>query len=165
MWLDHNRIGRGRIAAAQTPAAGGAVAAGTAAVLFPGGTGVDPAVLFTVREAQSYQYEAHLVDGFGLPVPPATLTRLVLTLTRADCCPPDGVPIIVNDRDHQDVLSGATPDVLVNPQGLLTWVLSPADVTIGPPVRRYARHRAAFEFAVVGAAGRHAIYFDIEGGG
>jgi hypothetical protein len=123
-------------------------------------------VVFAVGEGQGRRYSAFVRDGRDLAVLPADLTQFTLTLTRADCCPDP--PLFVNGRDHQDVLGGAAPGVTIDPvTGEVVWILDPADLTIGDPWRRFATHRAQFDFAVVGAPnpGIHVVLFEIEAAG
>jgi hypothetical protein len=114
-----------------------------------------------VQEAQSYQYTATLRDGAGAPIPKDALTDVRLTVKRTDGCL-DGAAAIVNDRDNQDVLTedhGVTIDAT---SGVLTWLVEPADLTIGDPRRCFARHQARFEVAAGPARGSRGVTFDIE---
>lgn len=87
------------------------------------------------------KYTATVKDEAGAAIAAASLTTLTLTLYDVDTL------TIINSRTAQNVLN--TNNVTVDSDGLLTWLIQPADNAIVGTRRRanqYEKHVALFEY-------------------
>jgi hypothetical protein len=78
-------------------------------------------VSFVDYEQTTPTLTATIVDSENMPVPGQSISSILLTLYDEDTLQ------IINSRDHQSVLAG---DVTVDINGVLMWVLEPADMVI-----------------------------------
>lgn len=104
-------------------------------------------------ERTSATYRATLVDDDGLPLVPAQISDVRLTLWNAA----DGVTI--NGWDAAPVGSAVT----VSADGVLAWAITSDDAPVFDPTLAYERHVARFDFAVGGSrTGRHEVELRVE---
>lgn len=110
----------------------------------------------TVLQGTTSPYTAILKDETNTPIDGTILDALLLTYydvaTRA----------VINTREAQNVLN--TNNVTIDVNGLLTWVIQPADAIILDPRRELEAHQALFTFSWAGGTriARHEIQFFVE---
>lgn len=102
-----------------------------------------------LMEKASAQYTATLKDQNTTPIPGGNLTSLTLTLYDVT------TGTILNSRNAQDVLN--KNNVTVDGNGLLTWLVQPADTAIVDPSRLGETHCALWTFVYNGWTGRHRV--------
>lgn len=112
--------------------------------------------VYSVLERTTPAFTATLVGDDGVtPVPGSTLSTLTLTLYCEDAD-----LTIVNARDAQNVLQAN--GVTVDEAGLLTWVLSAADLAILHDALPFERHIALFQWTwPTSKAGKFECVFSI----
>jgi hypothetical protein len=111
-------------------------------------------VTFPVAEKTTQKYTATIKDENGTAIPAASLTTLTLTLYEQT------TQTIINSRNQQNVLN--LQGVTVDAQGLLTWVMTPADnAHLG--VAQKEQHVALFEFTYAAGAkrGQAEVLFEV----
>lgn len=109
-----------------------------------------------INERSTAVYSSTLKDENGQVIPAASLGTLTLTLFEA------ASGTILNTRNAQNVLN--QNNVTVDANGVLTYVLQPADTAILNPGLHTETHRALFEFTWNSGARthRHVVDFEIE---
>jgi hypothetical protein len=106
-----------------------------------------------LQERTSATYRATLVDDDGLPLVPAQISDLRLTLWNAG----DGT--VINGWETVPVGPAAT----VSPEGVLEWAITPDDTPVLDPTVAYERHIARFDFSFgAGRRGRHEVELRVE---
>lgn len=99
---------------------------------------------FNVGEGTTQRYTAVIKDELGAAIPGTQLTTLTLTLYA------EHTGAIVNGRDAQNVLNAN--NVTVDANGILVWLLQPADNAILDGGRAYERHIALFQWTYASGA-------------
>lgn len=95
---------------------------------------------FVVLERTTAVYSATIKDEGGVAIPASSLSALTLTLYAQES------GSIINTRDGQDILNAN--DVTVDEDGLLTWVMQPADNAMSSTTEAgLERHVALFEWS------------------
>jgi hypothetical protein len=105
-----------------------------------------------IEEQSTARYRGTLKDQDGVAVPGSSLTTLTLTLYD------EWTETVVNGRDLQDVLGNH--NVSVGVDGVLEWLIQPADTTLVTPGRR-AWHRGVFHYTWPTGAWTHSIRIPI----
>lgn len=94
---------------------------------------------FTLMEKETATYSFTLKNEAGQPVAAASLTSATLTLYELES------GTIVNGRSSQNVLN--LNNVTIDSNGLVSWSIQLADVTLLDATRGTEVHRALFLFA------------------
>lgn len=95
---------------------------------------------FVVLERTTAVYTATIKDETDAAIPASALSSLTLTLHAKDS------GTIINSRNKQNVFNAN--DVTVDEDGLLTWIMQPADnAVVGFPESGSEQHIALFEWA------------------
>jgi hypothetical protein len=108
----------------------------------------------SVTEHSTASYSCTLLDHTNQPIPGPALSSLTLTLY-------DRVSdAVLNGRDNQDVLNAN--DVTVDGNGVLTWLLQPADTAMHDSTLGSEVHVALFTITWPGGHFHHEVSFHIQ---
>lgn len=99
-----------------------------------------------LNEATSGQYTATIRDETAAVLPLSLITAATLTLYA-----PTSPVTVINSRSAQDVLNAN--GVTIDEDGLLTWMITPADTAISDATLDTERHVALFHFTWGGDKG------------
>lgn len=120
---------------------------------------------FPMDEQESGSYLATITDDLGVMLPGSTLTALALSLYVVNAA---GVEVIINDRNHQNVLNLNNVTVYDTLQTLsdgrtynLRWRVQAQDTTLVEPLA-FERHLGLFEWAWPGGQGKQELVLVIK---